>query len=67
MKESATAGEFDLVDKDGNVIATSTDGKTFESGSATPETLTFTEGDKLVEGCVRTAYCRKPSLAPPKR
>jgi len=45
VKESATAGEFDLVDKDGNVIATSNDGagKVFASTGGATETLTFTE------------------------
>ncbi|WP_117148966.1 flagellin [Paraliobacillus zengyii] len=45
VEESETAGEFDLKDKNGNVIATSTDstGKIFESTGGAAETLTFTE------------------------
>ena len=41
VKDGETPG-YELVDKDGNVIATSDDGKTFTSGSA-DETLVFDE------------------------
>lgn len=58
VKQSETAGEYDLVDKDGNVIATSSDGKTFTSGTAN-ETLVFSEavtsGSVKIEGGTASA------------
>ena len=43
VKAGNAANKYELVDRDGNVIATSDDGESFKSTGGADETLTFTE------------------------